>query len=97
MPLFGAPQRFLSCLARGPLQALSHASQLTSLALSSCPRVTERGLLALCRSHGLRALSIDRCPQLTERPAALEQLQRRLPLLRLARPPHRPTAALLEY
>ncbi|KAL4421148.1 hypothetical protein ABPG77_000783 [Micractinium sp. CCAP 211/92] len=82
----------------GCMQALSHASQLTSLALSSCPRVSERGLLALCRSRGLRALAIDRCPQLTERPAALEQLQRRLPLLRLARPPSRPTAAaLLEY
>ncbi|KAL4451731.1 hypothetical protein ABPG75_007393 [Micractinium tetrahymenae] len=82
----------------GCMQALSHASQLTSLALSSCPRVTERGLLALCRSRGLRALAIDRCPQLTDHPAALEQLQRRLPLLRLARPPSRPSASpLLEY
>jgi len=76
-------------------QALSHASQLTHLTLGSCPRVTDRGLLALCRSR-LRHLALDRCPQLSS--GALEQLQRRLVLLHVTQPRGRPAAApLLEY
>ena len=66
------------------LQALSHAPRLRSLAINCSPKVSDRGLLALTRCATLRHLSADRCPQLSG--AALAVLQRRLPLLRVARP-----------
>lgn len=86
---------------RPPLQssqALSHAPRLRSLVLNACCKVSDRGLLALTRCASLRQLSVDRCPQLSG--AALAALQRRLVLLRLARPAGaaaRPAAAVAEY
>lgn len=71
-------------------------SQLTSLVLTSCPRVTDRGLLALGRAAALRHLAVESCPQLSA--AALAVLRRRLPLLRLDRPRGRAAAhPILEY
>lgn len=67
-----------------PPQALSHAPRLKNLALNSCPKISDRGLQALGRCATLRELAVDRCPQLW--PGAVQILQRRLPMLRLARP-----------
>ena len=79
------------------LQALSHAPRLRSLAINCCPKVSDRGLLALTRCGTLRNLSADRCPQLSV--TALAALQHRLPLLRVARPAgaRRLLAPQLEY
>lgn len=85
----------LASLPPCPTQALSHAPRLRSLAINSCTKVTDRGLLALCRSAGLRHLSVDRCPQLGA--PALGALQRKLVLLRLARPAGGRHTAILEY
>ena len=73
-------------MTRAPtrLQALSHAPRLRSLAINCCPKVSDRGLLALTRCGTLRHLSADRCPQLSS--STLVALQHRLPLLRVARP-----------
>ena len=67
----------------GP-QAVSHASQLRSLRLDCCPKVSDRGLLELSRITKLRELSVNRCPKLTG--GAVAALQRQLVLLRVARP-----------
>ena len=69
-----------ACLAA--VQALSHTSRLRSLRLDCCPRISDRGVLELCRASGLRHLSIDRCPQIGSE--ALARLQRKRVLLRVA-------------
>jgi hypothetical protein len=66
------------------LQAVSHAGGLTALALNNCTKVSERGVAALARCATLRHLSMDRCPQLGA--PALAALQRKLVMLRVARP-----------
>ena len=64
------------------VQALSHMPQLRSLSLNCCPKISHHGLLALTRISRLRYLRVERCPQLAA--GALERLQRKLVLLRVA-------------